>query len=230
MHDSDEYIVISIEQLCNIYNYDITKCRRCGLWNTRKRVVVGTGNTQTADILAIGAAPGIPDQKTIGNVGLSISGDLGAILNEIIMRAEIEPKRLYKTNIIKCIPTQNGKELRKPKIAEIKACRANLLSEISIINPSVIVCLGSLSSEIAIGKGKYRYLTSDQIYASKIDGSIPAVSIEHPGRVYNGTQKDVQTFIKNSINAWKIVKKIADKNKSESVKSYTNPLIRINNG
>ena len=120
----------SLSELKNI----AVKCKRCSLRKGCKQVVFGNGNAD-ADLLFVGEGPGAQEDKK----GKPFVGKAGKLLNKILTAAEIEREEVYISNIIKCRPPNN----RTPSKKEMKTCLWILAQEIDLIDPTIIVPLGS---------------------------------------------------------------------------------------
>ncbi|MFA5880916.1 MAG: uracil-DNA glycosylase [Eubacteriales bacterium] len=112
------------------------RCRRCGLREGCRGVVFGKGNPQ-AGLMFIGEGPGAEEDKQ----GLPFVGAAGQLLDKIIAAAGYSPSDVYIANIVKCRPPGN----RAPGREEADACRPWLIRQIELINPAVIVLLGSVA-------------------------------------------------------------------------------------
>ncbi len=75
-------------------------------------------------------------------------GPSGQVFNKLLNIAGIERKKVYMTNLVKCMLPQN----RKPKPDEIEACGTFLDDEILIIHPEVIVPLGYYAARAVLSK------------------------------------------------------------------------------
>nr|KJR71741.1 MAG: DNA polymerase [Vulcanisaeta sp. AZ3] len=126
----------------NVHNYDellqlMTKCTRCKLHLARKRVVPGEGPLN-ASIMMIGEAPGEREDEE----GRPFVGAAGQLLTKLLNSVGIRREDVYITNIVKCRPPNN----RDPEPDEIDACRPYLVTQILIVRPKVIICLGRHSA------------------------------------------------------------------------------------
>ncbi len=141
----------SLDSLENI----VLNCHLCQLSKTRNKVVFGEGNLN-AKLMFIGEGPGANEDNT----GKPFVGRAGDLLTKIVENVlELKREDIYISNIVKCRPPQN----RVPTETEAKECMPYLLKQIDIINPSIIVTLGSTA---------YKYLTKDVTPISKIRGEI----------------------------------------------------------
>lgn len=114
-------------------------CRRCGLCETRRSVVFGTGNPR-ADVMFIGEGPGENEDLQ----GLPFVGRGGQLLDKMLDVVDLSrEKNIYIANMVKCRPPQN----RDPADEEVAACRDWLRTQIELIDPKIIVCLGRVAAK-----------------------------------------------------------------------------------
>jgi DNA polymerase len=125
-------------------------CQACELHKGRTQVVAGRYNeTKNADLLIIGEAPGqVEDER-----GLAFVGDSGKLLD--IMLDAVGLENYYVTNIVRCRPPDN----RNPVKSECQSCWAFLQSEIALVKPKAILCLGKVAAKTVFGgTGKFEKL------------------------------------------------------------------------
>ncbi len=122
----------------------IRNCRKCPLWENRRNAVPGEGNPDTR-IMFVGEAPGFQEDVQ----GRPFVGAAGKLLTSLIERI-LGMKRddVYITNVVKCRPPNN----RDPRLEEIDACSPYLDSQIEIISPEIIVCLGRYSARYILSR------------------------------------------------------------------------------
>ena len=116
----------------------IEECKKCPLGESGKQAVIGYGNTET-DLMFVGEGPGAEEDER----GLPFVGRAGQLLDKIFESVSIKREQLYITNVVKCRPPNN----RVPTIEEMTACDQYLMSQIALINPKIIVCLGSIPTK-----------------------------------------------------------------------------------
>jgi len=130
------------EQLKEIED-QVLACTRCPLYQSRHRVVFGSGNPQ-APIFIVGEAPGFEEDKT----GVAFVGKSGQLLEKILLACNFSrQKEVYMGNVVKCRPPQN----RTPTTAEQAACLPYLEQQIGIIQPKIIILLGSTALKAFFG-------------------------------------------------------------------------------
>jgi DNA polymerase len=117
---------------------DLKDCRRCKLWNGRKRIVFGSGNPH-AELMFVGEAPGADEDEQ----GLPFVGRAGQLLTRIIESIDVRREDVFICNILKCRPPGN----RNPEIDEIAACEQFLFRQIAAVKPKVICAVGAYGAQ-----------------------------------------------------------------------------------
>lgn len=122
-------------------------CTKCELCKKRKNVVNGLG-AQQAKIMLIGEWPGSPEDRS-GDIW---SGPIGFEVKRILGLADIDPKDVYMTNVVRCVPKAPPPiRIRQPKKEEIEACADYLDQEIANVQPNIIVPMGTLAVKRIFG-------------------------------------------------------------------------------
>jgi uracil-DNA glycosylase len=120
--------------------HDARACTRCPqLAAGRTTVVFGAGNAD-AELMFVGEAPGANEDKQ----GVPFVGQAGKLLDTLLGEISIARSDVFIANVIKCRPPAN----RDPQPAEIENCRGYLLSQIELIEPTVICTLGNFSTKL----------------------------------------------------------------------------------
>lgn len=111
-------------------------CQNCVLGETRTNVVFSDGNPDSAKYILIGEAPGENEDLT----GTPFVGRAGKLLNEFLAQVGISRENdLYIINTVKCRPPKN----RVPTDVEKLACRDYIETQISVVDPKVIILCGA---------------------------------------------------------------------------------------
>lgn len=114
------------------------QCTACPLCRTRTQAVFGTGNPN-AEVMLIGEGPGEHEDLQ----GEPFVGKSGQLLDKMLAVIDLNRKtNVYIANIVKCRPPQN----RDPLPEEQDACIQYLRSQVAIIRPKIIVCLGRIAA------------------------------------------------------------------------------------
>ena len=162
----------NIKEQLNILRKETQNCLKCPLSQNRTKIVFSDGN-ENAKIMFIGEAPGKNEDK----MGLPFIGRAGLLLRKYLKELEYNENDYYITNTVKCRPPEN----RKPTNKEKKACQNYLKKQIELVDPKIIVLVGSTALEsFAIEKTtitKARGQVFEKEYAGKIRKFIP---IFHP--------------------------------------------------
>ena len=123
-------------------------CTACDLAKTRANVVFGSGDA-TAKLAVVAEGPSAADNHTT----FPFSGPAGDLLDEVLAANGLTRGQIWLTNIIKCrAASLKGGVLknRPPKSSEIKACSRWLDGELTLMQPSVILCMGAPAAKALI--------------------------------------------------------------------------------
>lgn len=116
---------------------EIRNFEGCKLKRFATNTVVGEG-TPNAKILIIGEAPGEAEDIN----GVPFCGRSGQLLENALRRFKLfRNKNFYITNSVFWRPPGN----RKPEDEELSVCRPFLERMIKIINPELVICVGSVA-------------------------------------------------------------------------------------
>lgn len=115
------------------------QCERCELCRTRTNVVFGVGATD-AEVMFIGEGPGENEDLQ----GEPFVGRGGQLLDKYLDAIGLDRnKNIYIGNMVKCRPPKN----RDPKPEEQEACIGWLRSQVRLLRPKIIVCLGRIAAQ-----------------------------------------------------------------------------------
>jgi uracil-DNA glycosylase family 4 len=126
-------------------------CTRCPLGFTRIKFVFGIGSPDS-EVLFIGEGPGFYEDRK----GEPFVGRSGQLLDKIMASIGLNRQNAYIANIVKCHPMINPQTPdahsndRPPTPEEVATCAPILLQQIAIIQPRVIVTLGSPSTRMIL--------------------------------------------------------------------------------
>lgn len=121
----------------------ILHCTKCELARSRQHVIFGEGNTN-AEIFIIGEAPGRDEDLQ----GRPFVGRSGQLLDQILAACGFSrADHVFISNIVKCRPPDN----RIPSHQEAATCMPWLLAQIELVNPKIIVLLGSTALKYISG-------------------------------------------------------------------------------
>ena len=159
------------------------QCTRCGLCEQRHNVVFGVGN-ESADIMFVGEGPG--EQEDLQ--GLPFVGPAGKLLDDMLSIIDLSRREnCYIANIVKCRPPRN----RDPLDTEQDACIDYLRSQVALVRPRIIVCLGRIAAKRLIDEN-YRITRQHGQWVKR--GEIWMTAIYHPSALLRDVSKRPETF------------------------------------
>ena len=133
----------------------ISSIENCNLKDNSKKIVLGDGDINSP-LMLIGEAPG----ELEDNTGNSFQGEIGSLLEKMLLAINIKKDKVYTTYSINFRTPED----RKPTSREIKRYSIFLKEHISIIDPKIIVLMGStameavtnLNNKISTERGKWK--------------------------------------------------------------------------
>jgi len=120
----------------------INSIENCNLKENSQNLVLGDGNINSP-IMLIGEAPGAEEDKS----GITFKGEVGELLNKMFLAIGIKRQNIYSSYAINFRPPED----RKPTSIEIKRYSVFLKEHISIINPKIVIVMGSSAMEAVTG-------------------------------------------------------------------------------
>ncbi len=121
----------------------ILNISECELKKNSNQIVFGDGNTNSP-IMIIGEGPGQKEDE----MGKPFVGDAGLLLNRMLQSINIKRPNVYITNVVNYRPPNN----RKPETSEINKYSIFLREHISIIDPKILILMGSTAMEALYGQ------------------------------------------------------------------------------
>jgi DNA polymerase len=121
----------------------IRSCVQCPLHASRTKAVPGEGSP-SARVMLIGEAPGRDEDQR----GQPFVGAAGRFLDQMLAGSGVDRSDLFITNTVKCRPANN----RTPRKREVDTCTSlYLFEQIELINPALIMLLGSVATKKLLG-------------------------------------------------------------------------------
>ena len=118
-------------------------CVACRLAQGRTQVVYGVGDDD-ADLMFIGEGPGYHEDKQ----GEPFVGAAGQLLNRMLAEIGTRREDVYIANVVKCRPPGN----RDPLPDEIEACSPWLAEQVQLIDPHIVVTLGTFATRYVLDR------------------------------------------------------------------------------
>lgn len=116
----------------------ISMCKACSLSATKIKDVPGEGSP-LARFVVVGEAPG----QTEDEEGRPFVGKSGELLTKILEAIGFKREDVFICNVLKHRPPAN----RNPTSDEISACRPFLLRQLELLQPKVILALGTFAAQ-----------------------------------------------------------------------------------
>ena len=187
-HEDKKNLLIKLKKQLN-------SIENCKLKENSKNIVLGEGNLNSS-VMLISEAPGLEEEKS----GLPFKGEVGELLNKMLLAIDIKRQNIYASYAINFRPPED----RKPTSAEIKRYSIFLKEHISIIDPKIIILMGSsameavtgISEKISSERGKWKEIILKNKTYSIIITFNPSYLLRFP---------------ENKKYSWEDLKKIRDK-------------------
>ena len=182
------------KKLSNLKN-QINSIENCNLKKNSKNLILGDGDINSP-IMLIGEAPGDEEDET----GSAYQGEVGKLLKKMLNAINVDIKKAYLTYALNFrIP-----EDKKPNTQDIKRYSKFLREHISIINPKMIILMGSTAMEAVTGindkisneRGKWREVIFNNVSVPVMITFSPSYLIRYPD---------------NKKYSWEDLKRIRDK-------------------
>ena len=133
----------------------INSIQNCNLKENSSKIILGDGNINSP-IMIVGEAPGLEEEKNNN----TFQGEAGELLRKMLLAIDIKKEDIYSSYAINFRPSED----RKPTSQEIKRYSVFLKEHISIINPKIVILMGSsameavtaINSKISSERGKWK--------------------------------------------------------------------------
>lgn len=150
-------------------------CTSCALHQHRVTPVVGQG-TEEARVLLVGSVP----RRHEDLQGKPFAGATGNVLDNVLGEVGLTPEECYRTTIVKCRPRDD----EPAPAASVEACSTHLDAQIRLIEPEVIVSLGTFTTSVLLR----RQVPIERVAGYRLDirGGITLIPTYHPVDVVRG--------------------------------------------
>ena len=120
----------------------ISEIDNCDLKKNANNLVFSDGNSNSK-IMIVGEGPGEKEDQ----MGKPFVGDAGSLLTKMLSAINVKRDSVYITNVVNYRPPNN----RKPTVAEINRYSKFLIEHILIIDPKILIIMGSTAMEALVG-------------------------------------------------------------------------------
>ena len=161
-------------------------CRACDLYKNATQAVPGEGNEHPT-IMFVGEQPG--DQEDLA--GHPFVGPAGKLLDRALDEAGVDRRQVFVTNAVKHFswePRGKRRIHKKPTVRQVAACNQWLQSEIRLVRPRIIVCLGATAAQALLGPK----VKVTELRGTFVESPLPAqvfVTV-HPSSILRGDPED----------------------------------------
>jgi len=144
----------------------IEAIKNCELKDSANKMVFSDGN-MNSKIMLIGEGPGAQEDRE----GLPFVGRAGKLLDKMLEAINLNRKKVYISNVVNYRPPQN----RRPTDQEIRRYYPFLKLHIDIINPKILVLLGSTALNAIMGNEKVISKVRGKWMKKKIENCDPYI-------------------------------------------------------
>jgi len=132
-------------ELLLILKNQINSIQNCNLKKNSKNIIMGDGDLNSP-IMLIGEAPSMIEDES----NSTFQGEIGSLLNKMLLAINIKREKVYTTYSINFKTPED----RKPTAQEIKRYSVFLKEHISIIDPKIVILMGSTAMQSITGLNK----------------------------------------------------------------------------
>jgi uracil-DNA glycosylase len=160
-----------------------SKCRLCPAFADQPAILSSANGNLNAKIVFVAEAPG---RFGASRTGIPFHGDKsGDNFETLLKHIDLTRADVFITNAALCNPLKNGNN-RRPKVSEIKNCSPFLKETLNLINPQVVVTLGSVGLQALNHLLETRYQLKDNVAQPLITPHFILFPLYHPSpRVTN---------------------------------------------
>ena len=166
-------------------------------YNKKENQLVFSDGHFDTKIMVIGDAPNVSDEVT----GKPFSGEVGILLDKMLNAIQLDKTKIYLTNIVNFRLPDN----KKIEDADIKKFKPLILEHIKIINPKIILLLGTsvlntlhMHQSISKARGKWLELKIDDCIYNCMPSYHPSFLLRQPQQKRNSWE-DLKKFKKKII-------------------------------
>ena len=157
------------------------RCRGCDLYLDATQTVFGEGPAP-AELMLVGEQPGDQEDRA----GRPFVGPAGRLLDEALEAAGIDRMTVYVTNAVKHFRFVRNDLIKrrlhkKPSAAQVRACNPWLREELKLVQPKLVVALGSTAAQALLGTTFKVTRHRGEVVAS--DWAGPVLATVHPSSI-----------------------------------------------
>jgi DNA polymerase len=162
-------------------------CRGCDLYVDATQTVFGEGPAP-ADLMLVGEQPGDQEDRA----GRPFVGPAGRLLDEALEAAGIDRSTVYVTNAVKHFRFVRNELIKrrlhkKPSAAQVRACNPWLREELKLVQPKLVVALGSTAAQALLGNTFKVTRHRGEVVPS--DWAGPVLATVHPSSILRAPEE-----------------------------------------
>ena len=180
----------------------INSIKSCDLKTNSKNLILGDGNANSP-LMLIGEAPGAEEDLSC----LAFQGEVGKLLKKMLIAINIKIDDVYLTYSVNFRPPDD----RKPTTQEIKRYSEFLKEHIAIIDPKIIILMGSTAMESLTG-------INNKISSERGDWKEVIIKDKNYPIMITFSPSYLIRFPENKKYSWEDLKKIRQKIKDLNIK------------
>ena len=180
----------------------INSIKSCDLKTNSKNLILGDGNANSP-LMLIGEAPGAEEDLSC----LAFQGEVGKLLKKMLIAINIKINDVYLTYSVNFRPPND----RKPTTQEIKRYSEFLKEHIAIIDPKIIILMGSTAMESLTG-------INNKISSERGDWKEVIIKDKNYPIMITFSPSYLIRFPENKKYSWEDLKKIRQKIKDLNIK------------
>ena len=180
----------------------INSIKSCDLKTNSKNLILGDGNANSP-LMLIGEAPGAEEDLSC----LAFQGEVGKLLKKMLIAINIKINDVYLTYSVNFRPPND----RKPTTQEIKRYSEFLKEHIAIIDPKIIILMGSTAMESLTG-------INNKISSERGDWKEVIIKDKNYPIMITFSPSYLMRFPENKKYSWEDLKKIRQKIKDLNIK------------
>jgi uracil-DNA glycosylase len=169
-------------------------CRGCDLWRRATQTVFGAGPAH-ATVVLVGEQPGDEEDRT----GKPFVGPAGRVLDRALEAAGIDRSKVYVTNAVKHFswePRGKRRIHKKPRMSEVTACRPWIETELALLKPRAVVCLGATATVALLGSSVKVMRDRGKLLESTLAPIV--MTTVHPSSILRTRTEDERTAAMNA--------------------------------
>src|SRR5262245_17352139 len=183
-------------------------CKACDLWMRGTQTVFGEGGSHVR-VMLVGEQPG--DQEDLQ--GRPFVGPAGKLLDKVLEEVGINRDETYVTNAVKHFkwePRGKRRIHKKPNSIEINACKPWIESEIAVLKPQIIVCLGATAAQTLLGRDFRVSTQRGQWLKSNLAPHV--IATVHPSSLLRAPDEETRRLeMKRFVDDFKVVASVIHK-------------------